>query len=138
MRFIHSFGLTHTDLKLENVLFADDDEAITITNQHQQTLRIPKTKSIQGFSSLFPVLSFIVIDFGSSAYSTEKRTGIINTRQYRAPEVLVDLPWDEKSDIWGVACIAMELLTGDLLFSTVLFLFYACDSSTTIYCILHS
>ena len=49
MEFIHGFGLTHTDLKLENVLFADDHEYITITNQHQQSLRIPQTKHIQGF-----------------------------------------------------------------------------------------
>lgn len=60
-----------------------------------------------------------MIDFGSSVYATEKRDGIINTRQYRAPEVLLELPWDEESDIWGVACIAMELFTGELLFKTV-------------------
>lgn len=60
-----------------------------------------------------------MIDFGSATYSTERRTGTINTRQYRAPEVLFGLPWDEESDIWGAACIAMELFTGDLLFQTV-------------------
>lgn len=64
---------------------------------------------------------FVVIDFGSATYATEKREGIINTRQYRAPEVLFGLPWDEESDIWGVGCIAMELFTGDLLFQTVRF-----------------
>ena len=62
---------------------------------------------------------FVVIDFGSATYATDKREGIINTRQYRAPEVLFGLPWDEESDIWGVGCIAMELFTGDLLFQTV-------------------
>lgn len=61
----------------------------------------------------------VVIDFGSAVYDTEKRDGTINTRQYRAPEVLLGLPWDEESDIWGVACIAMELFTGELLFKTV-------------------
>ena len=60
-----------------------------------------------------------VIDFGSAVYDTEKRDGTINTRQYRAPEVLVGMEWDEESDIWGVACIAMELFTGELLFKTV-------------------
>ena len=34
-------------------------------------------------------------------------------------EVLLGMEWDEESDIWGVACIAMELFTGDLLFQTV-------------------
>jgi dual-specificity kinase len=26
--------------------------------------------------------------------------------------------WDEKSDVWGVGCILMELYTGELLFPT--------------------
>ena len=60
-----------------------------------------------------------MIDYGSATYSTDNRKGTINTRQYRAPEVLMNMEWDEESDIWGVACIAMELFTGDLLFQTV-------------------
>ena len=30
-----------------------------------------------------------MIDYGSATYSDERRKGTINTRQYRAPEVLV-------------------------------------------------
>ena len=60
-----------------------------------------------------------MIDYGSATYASDRRKGIINTRQYRAPEVLMNMEWDEESDIWGVACIAMELFTGDLLFQTV-------------------
>lgn len=72
---------------------------------------------------LFYSFTQIVIDFGSAAYDDEDRHGIINTRQYRAPEVLLGLEWDEESDIWGVGCIAMELFTGDVLFQTVRLLF---------------
>ena len=67
------------------------------------------------------MISSIVIDFGGAVYDNENRHCTINTRQYRAPEVLFGLPWDEESDIWGVGCIAMELFTGDLLFQTVRF-----------------
>ena len=52
-------------------------------------------------------------------YDDENRSCTINTRQYRAPEVLLGLKWDEESDIWGVGCIAMELFDGDVLFQTV-------------------
>ena len=65
------------------------------------------------------ILLHIVIDFGGARYDEEDRHGIINTRQYRAPEVLLGLEWDEESDVWGVGCIAMELFTGDVLFQTV-------------------
>merc|ERR1712151_249051 len=42
----------------------------------------------------------------------------INTRQYRAPEVILALGWNERSDLWSVGCILMELYTGELLFRT--------------------
>jgi len=32
--------------------------------------------------------------------------------------VLIGCGWDNKSDIWGIACIVLELYTGDLYFST--------------------
>merc|ERR1711865_27221 len=36
----------------------------------------------------------------------------IGTRQYRAPEVVLGLPWDEKSDVWSLGCILITLYTG--------------------------
>lgn len=60
-----------------------------------------------------------VIDFGGATYEHEKHTLIINTRQYRAPEVILENPtWDEKSDIWSMACILVELYTGEVFFDT--------------------
>lgn len=60
-----------------------------------------------------------IIDFGGATYSSERHSDIINTRQYRAPEVILgSMEWDEKSDIWSVACILIELYTGELLFPT--------------------
>lgn len=59
-----------------------------------------------------------MIDFGSATFDDEAKGGIINTRQYRAPEVILDLGWSLPSDIWGLGCILMELYTGQLLFKT--------------------
>merc|ERR1711997_98800 len=41
-----------------------------------------------------------------------------NTRQYRAPEVLLGVGWDHQSDVWSIGCILAELWTGNLLFQT--------------------
>lgn len=63
--------------------------------------------------------SIKIIDFGAATREHEKHSEIINTRQYRAPEVILGSSiWDEKSDIWGLACIFSELYTGELLFQT--------------------
>jgi len=60
-----------------------------------------------------------VIDFGGATYDYDRHTLIINTRQYRAPEVILEcLIWNETSDIWSMACIMIELYSGELFFDT--------------------
>lgn len=41
----------------------------------------------------------------------------IQCRHYRAPEVIIGYPYNEKCDIWSIGCIVYELATGDLLFN---------------------
>ncbi|KAJ7451847.1 kinase-like protein [Mycena galericulata] len=44
-------------------------------------------------------------------------TDDIQTRQYRSPEVIVGAKWGTSADIWSVACVIFELITGgDYLF----------------------
>jgi len=62
-----------------------------------------------------PVLSKIV-DFGNACWVTEHFTDDIQTRQYRAPEVIIGAGYDTAADIWSYACLVFELLTGELLF----------------------
>mmetsp|Transcript_48104 Transcript_48104/g.55406 ORF Transcript_48104/g.55406 Transcript_48104/m.55406 type:complete len:676 (-) Transcript_48104:153-2180(-) len=57
-----------------------------------------------------------LVDFGNACYTDKHFTSDIQTRQYRSPEVIVGLPYNEKCDMWSVACIIFELITGDLLF----------------------
>jgi serine/threonine protein kinase len=59
-----------------------------------------------------------VIDFGGATYDWEHKSSIINTRQYRAPEVILGLGWSTPSDVWSLGCILMELYMGELLFQT--------------------
>ena len=55
-------------------------------------------------------------DFGNS-YFYEKRTkNEIQDRRYRAPEVILDFNYGYACDIWSIACVVFELLTGFVLF----------------------
>lgn len=47
---------------------------------------------------------------------TPLRNVDIQTRQYRAPEILIGAKWNERVDNWSMACLTFELLTGDYLF----------------------
>lgn len=57
-----------------------------------------------------------VADFGNACWIHKHFTSDIQTRQYRAPEVIVGASYSTPVDLWSVACITFELATGDLLF----------------------
>ncbi|CAJ1375886.1 unnamed protein product [Effrenium voratum] len=123
LRFLHlDLSLTHTDLKLENVLFRSTDlpqsaafprEAFWQAAQTRPSARNCTTEYVRPVSTQIKL-----IDFGNATYELEHHSSIINTRQYRAPEVILSLGWNERSDLWSVGCIVVELYTGELLFRT--------------------
>jgi hypothetical protein len=85
--FVHGNGLIHCDLKPENIL-------------------------IKSYSRC----EVKVIDFGSSCLVTDRMSHYIQSRSYRAPEVILGASYGPKIDIWSLGCILAELLTGKVLF----------------------
>jgi len=83
LKFLRKQNIIHCDLKPENVL-----------------LRSPNKSSIK------------VIDFGSSCLVNERLYTYIQSRFYRAPEVILGLPYDTAIDMWSFGCILAELFTG--------------------------
>lgn len=55
-------------------------------------------------------------DFGSNIKINELDNEELQTRYYRAPEVILGLNYTEKIDIWSIGCILFELYTGTILF----------------------
>lgn len=100
LEFIHSFRLIHTDLKPENIL-------------------VTKCRDVSyGYQKIPECTRIKVIDFGGATYDDEKKSSVVNTRQYRAPEVILNTGWSMPSDIWSLGCILAELYQGELLFAT--------------------
>lgn len=58
-----------------------------------------------------------VIDFGSSCYDTQRVYTYIQSRFYRAPEVILGARYGMAIDMWSYGCILAELLTGYPLFA---------------------
>ena len=107
IEFCHKNGLTHTDLKLENVLFVDKlSHFMKIKNINGKYVYVPRKPMIR------------LIDFGGATWDNSYHSSIINTRQYRGPEVILGLTWNNSSDIWSIGCMFAEIYTGDLLFGT--------------------
>lgn len=57
-----------------------------------------------------------VIDFGSSCYEHQRIYTYIQSRFYRAPEVILGAKYGMPIDMWSLGCIIAELLTGYPLF----------------------
>lgn len=53
-----------------------------------------------------------LIDFGSSCFATDHPTTYIQSRSYRAPEVILGLDYDGRIDVWSLGCVIAEQLTG--------------------------
>ncbi|KAL3824932.1 hypothetical protein ACJIZ3_020961 [Penstemon smallii] len=87
LQFLHSLGLIHCDLKPENIL-------------------------VKSYSRC----EVKVIDLGSSCFETDHLCSYVQSRSYRAPEVILGLPYDKKIDVWSLGCILAELCTGNVLF----------------------
>lgn len=57
-----------------------------------------------------------IIDFGSSCFIHDHLSSYVQSRSYRAPEVIIGCKYDYKIDMWSLGCILAELWTGYVLF----------------------
>jgi serine/threonine protein kinase len=87
LKYIHGLNLMHCDLKPENIL-------------------------IKSYSRCL----IKVIDFGSSCFTSDQLSSYVQSRSYRAPEVVLGHQYDQRIDMWSLGCILAELWTGKVLF----------------------
>eukprot|EP01060_Flectonema_neradi_P038856 TRINITY_DN8296_c0_g1_i1.p1 TRINITY_DN8296_c0_g1~~TRINITY_DN8296_c0_g1_i1.p1 ORF type:complete len:657 (+),score=91.24 TRINITY_DN8296_c0_g1_i1:578-2548(+) len=125
--------LIHTDLKPENILLEVCDEnvlqAIQVSTGVDQSFQIETNKNIiHGKYRKLPdedldaclrrCYRVRIADYGSARWVSKKYpTYQVQTREYRCPEVLLGSNnLTPRIDMWSLACIIFELLTGDYLF----------------------
>jgi len=83
LKFMRDENIIHCDMKPENILL--------------------KSKVKSGIK---------VIDFGSSCFSDKRIYTYIQSRFYRAPEIMLGIPFTTAIDMWSVGCILIELYIG--------------------------
>lgn len=81
--YLSSHKIIHCDLKPENILLKSSDS-----------------------------YNIKVIDFGSSCFLNERMYSYIQSRFYRAPEIILGINYGLEIDMWSFGCILAELYTG--------------------------
>jgi dual specificity tyrosine-phosphorylation-regulated kinase 2/3/4 len=58
-----------------------------------------------------------VIDFGTGCFETSTYYTYIQSRYYRAPEIILGIPYTCAIDMWSFGCILVELYNGYPMFA---------------------
>lgn len=115
--FLHDLGIIHTDLKPENILLCDESYVEKDLPLGVARSMSARRKEASGGKRKFLTNPEIkIIDFGSAVFHNEYHPPVISTRHYRAPEIVLGLGWSFPCDIWSIACVLVELVTGESLY----------------------
>ncbi|KAL4959021.1 kinase-like domain-containing protein [Aspergillus stella-maris] len=117
----------HTDISATNLLFAYKDNS-AFAQAEQEELQDPSPR--KGVDDNRPIYLFrdlsvqpgnmvpsVLVDFGSAVFGDGEHTEDIQPNHYRAPEVILGVPWDYKVDIWNVGCMIWDIFQGESLFT---------------------
>ncbi|KAI0723962.1 kinase-like domain-containing protein [Cerioporus squamosus] len=115
--------LIHADIQEKNILFAlDETWALQAFEDRERTS--PVARKVVGDRVIYlsrdpkplrlgrPTLC----DFGEARFGRETYTDLIQPHQYRAPEVIFGMPWNEKVDIWSAGVMIWNMLQGRNMF----------------------
>lgn len=98
-----------------NYTYIPEDELALPTRFSSISMEDSSTSS-QIDQELSSIINVKLADLGNACFNNLHFTNDIQTRQYRAPEILLGHKWGCSTDIWSVACLIFELITGDYLF----------------------
>eukprot|EP01063_Lacrimia_lanifica_P039682 TRINITY_DN877_c1_g2_i1.p1 TRINITY_DN877_c1_g2~~TRINITY_DN877_c1_g2_i1.p1 ORF type:complete len:874 (+),score=301.60 TRINITY_DN877_c1_g2_i1:80-2701(+) len=136
LKFLDEAGVIHTDLKPENILVEVQDDSVLAeiakySNTNPADLEAQQACNrdiLHGRVALMPQEGLTaaldrcyrvkITDFGAARWDTKTYpVATVQTREYRCPEVLLGVQkLTTKIDMWSLACITFELVTGDFLF----------------------
>ncbi|KAM5436234.1 hypothetical protein McanMca71_000014 [Microsporum canis] len=120
--FMHENGVIHTDISSNNLLQGIDDTSV-LSQIEEDEIQRPIARKVLADRHIhysrpmhvatgLPVLS----DLGEARIGNQRHRGDIMPGIYRAPEVILDIEWDSKVDIWSIGTMIWDLAESQHLF----------------------
>ena len=103
LKHLHSKGVIHRDIKSDNILLSLQGDIKL--SKFFYILRCPNFNT-----------TFFIADFGFCAQITEvtaKRTTMVGTPYWMAPEVVTRKEYGPKVDVWSLGIMAIEMIEGE-------------------------
>ncbi|KAK9889976.1 hypothetical protein WA026_008787 [Henosepilachna vigintioctopunctata] len=76
-----------------------------------------KEGNLKGPLWIDPNIEVKIADLGNACWDDDHFSSEIQTKQYRALEVILDAGYSFPADIWSLGCVTFELATGEYLFN---------------------
>ncbi|TWU72709.1 hypothetical protein ED733_004179 [Metarhizium rileyi] len=119
--FLHEAGVIHTDVHSDNLLIGIVDKSIFSTVEENE-IQKPSPRKVVG-NTVTQVSQYmlggkgplILCDLGQARIGHEQ-LGNAMPIPYRAPEVILNMPWGDSVDAWSAGLLAWDLLRGESLF----------------------
>ena len=106
------------DIQEGNIMLGIEDDAI-FKNFEEEEWTEPSLRKIDGDHVIYATRQVdipdnpshaVLCDFGDAQFGEEKYIGEAMPDLYRAPEIVLGIPWDEKIDIWSVGLMVSETM----------------------------
>ncbi|KAJ5903916.1 hypothetical protein N7504_006299, partial [Penicillium tannophilum] len=116
--------IIHTDIKADNIMFGIADDSV-FRDFEEAELQDPCPRKELDGRTIYTSCELkmpkqlgapILCDFGSAVLGDEKHLEDIQPDIYRAPEVILEVPWTYSVDIWNVGCVIWNIFEGESLF----------------------
>ncbi|KAL1847252.1 hypothetical protein VTK73DRAFT_10387 [Phialemonium thermophilum] len=123
--YLHTVAhVVHTDIQANNIMLSTQ-EANFWDELVEEEWTSPSPRKVVGDRVIYESKDVdipddgmpVICDFGEAKVGDGPFIGEVMPDLYRAPEIILYIPWNEKIDIWGFGLMVWDLLEGKHLFN---------------------
>lgn len=118
----HLHGNLYLDIKPDNIMFGFEDDSVLVEFEQAERDNPSPRKEINGRTIYLSrqvqkprdIGPPVLCDFGAAHFGDRLNSNDVQPNQYRCPEVILDIPWGSRIDVWNIGCMIMLIPFSDV------------------------